>query len=638
MIRICYLAVTLLTVPVFAEEIPYEHFGRLPMVEMPTVSPDGRYVAVIVNSESGPTINVASFGSRELTPIIQLKYGSDRIDWISWANDDRLLISASGSELWMGDRIRVPRLFSIGRDGQDLQEIRRKTVREPAWWVKYIDTTRILSLLPEEPEYILMELYDELDEASAVFRVNIYENRFDKLFINDYGVNSWYADSEGEVVLGLARDDDTITLWYREGRQGEWEKLHTRTLFESETFAPFLIKKDKVLVVSDYKLGREAIWEFDIGSGVFERLIYAADDYDIDEPILAPDEDRLIGVSYYDHYRVERYFDPAHEVQAAMVKQSFPQHKTAIVSADDRNNRLIVSTLKDNSPPKFFWLDLEKKSGGLWYAQYPNLENKPLAPVLPFEFTASDGMKLNGYLTLPVANGKPPYPLVVFPHGGPQARDYQYFDPFLQFFANRGYAVIQVNFRGSTGFSNAYERAGYREWGQRMQEDVYDAIDWLAETNEEVDTGKACVVGGSYGGYVALVAAYQRPDDFKCFASMAGVTDLVDHANTVKRNDWFEAFVTRTIGNPSDGDDREALSEASPLDNLSRIKRPLLLIHGTYDTQVRVTQGREFFKNARRAKLDVEYIELDYGTHYFDEYQNRLAVFEALDSFLDKHL
>jgi dipeptidyl aminopeptidase/acylaminoacyl peptidase len=366
--------------------------------------------------------------------------------------------------------------------------------------------------------------------------------------------------------------------------------------------------------------------------------LFAAESHDVDDVILSPDGAEVVGVRYYDHYRVDHYFDAKHETRAALVKQSFPQYETAIVSSDDSDNRLMVAAQKDNSPPKYFWIDLEKKSGGLWFSQYPYLEKQPLASVQPFVFEASDGMQLNGYLTLPVTGGNAPYPLVIHPHGGPQSRDYQYFDPFVQFFASRGYAVLQVNFRGSTGFSNAYERAGYREWGRRMQEDVYDAIAWVERSDDRVDTDKACIVGGSYGGYVALVAAFQRPDEFECFVSMAGVTDLVDLAATTKRGGWFEAFVNKTIGDPSDSEDREALTMASPIEHVASIKRPLLLIHGTYDTQVRVTQAAAFHKKAERSRVDVEYIELEHGTHYFDEYENRLAVFRALDRFLGKHL
>jgi len=237
---------------------------------------------------------------------------------------------------------------------------------------------------------------------------------------------------------------------------------------------------------------------------------------------------------------------------------------------------------------------------------------------------------------MPVDAKKKP-PLVVFPHGGPAARDYQYFDEFVQFFANRGYAVLQMNFRGSEGFNNLYETAGYREWGQAMQTDIYDAVEWLEEQGT-VNTDKACMVGASYGGYAALVAAFQQPERFKCIVSISGIADLTEHAVTTARSGWYEPFVVKTIGDPGDGEDRKMLDEASATNKLALIKRPILLIHGTHDTQVRVSQARDFYKKAKRAGVKVKYIELQYGTHYFDENQNRLQVFKALDDFLGKHL
>jgi dipeptidyl aminopeptidase/acylaminoacyl peptidase len=170
-----------------------------------------------------------------------------------------------------------------------------------------------------------------------------------------------------------------------------------------------------------------------------------------------------------------------------------------------------------------------------------------------------------------------------------------------------------------------------------MQTDIYDALEWLEEKGV-VDTQKACIVGASYGGYAALVAAFQQPERFECIVSMSGITDLTEHAVTTARGGWYEPFVIKTIGDPGDSDDRKMLDEASVSHNIAMIKRPILLIHGTHDTQVRVQQARDFYKKAKRAGVKVKYIELEHGTHYFDENENRLAVFKALDSFLDKHL
>jgi dipeptidyl aminopeptidase/acylaminoacyl peptidase len=413
--------------------------------------------------------------------------------------------------------------------------------------------------------------------------------------------------------------------------------MHEQRLYESETFTPVWIQGDKALVISDYDVGRQALWRFDITKGEFEELVYAADGFDIDEPIFSQEGSDVIGVSYYGDYRIDKYFDDAQESKAAFVKGSFPQYETVIESRSLDGNRLIVQASRDDSPSKYFWLDVQKKTGGVWFSQFPYLEQATLSSVQPFELETPDGMVLNGYLTMPAVATDSKPPLIVHPHGGPQSRDYRYFSPYVQFFASRGYAVLQINFRGSTGFGNEYEVAGYREWGMAMQDDVYQAIDWLA-AQDVVDMKRACVVGGSYGGYVALTAAYQKPEAFRCHVALAAVSDLREQALAAFRWDFYKPFVKRTIGDPTDSDDKRMLDLNSPINHLSKITRPVLLIHGTHDTQVRVQQSRKFHSEAKRAKRNVEYMEIEFGTHYFDEYNSRLEVFKAMEEFLRKHL
>ncbi len=620
-----------------AEELPFSSFGHLPMVTEPEVSPDGKYIALIINSEEGPSINVAEFGGREMTPVARLKYGADRIEWIEWVNNDRLLIASSNSILSFGDRIRVGRLFSVDKDGKDLQEIRRKTANEPAVWTLQLDTTNVIDWLVDDPEHVLMQLYDELDEAWAVFKVNIYKNRFDKLFTNSYDVQDWNTDGRGNVVFGIAYEDNIATTWYRPDADSKWQKLYERQMLEDERFDPIMINGDTAIVFSDHEIGRLGIWSYDIPSGEYGEVMFSAEVYDVESAILSVDRTEVIGASYYADYRVDHYFDAANSATAELVAKSFPKYQTAMVSLSEDRQRMIVLATKDDSPPKYFWLDLAAGKGGIWFSQYPYLENQALASKQGFEFEARDGTKLNGYLTLPLeTNGKKPK-TIVFPHGGPHSRDYKYFDPYVQFLANRGYAVLQVNFRGSEGFGNNYEIAGYREWGQAMQDDVYDAIDWLTE-QDLADTEQMCLVGASYGGYVALVAAYERPKQFECFVSISGVSDLHEMVSMRTKFTRDKSAIGVMIGNPNDSDDKKMMNDNSAINHIEKIQRPILLVHGTYDTQVRPKQSRDFYKKAKRAGVKVEYLELNKGTHYFDEYDNRLALFEALEKFLDKHL
>lgn len=629
-----------------AAELPVESFGHMPVVEQPSVSPNGQLVAAVLNTGDTPAVVVGPFGSTELTRILQLQYADDRIEWIEWANDGQLLISASFSTVIRSNRIRLNRLYVVNRDGSGLQQIFRKSVKGVNNDSYYVDKDRVLSFLPDDPEHILLQLYDPADKATAVFKVNINKNKFEKQFVNKYEVSTWYADDSGHVLLGVGYDEDTVSIWYREPGQEQFELLHESVIFESETFSPVAIADGKAIVISDHELGRQALWQYDIKSGEFENLLFAADDYDIDRAIFDPEQRRVVGAAYYDHFERRHYFAEADARIHQLVRQSFSQFETIVYSRSRDSNRMIIAAQSDDSPTKYFWLDIVAQKAGPWFSQFPELEGQALNPVTPYEFTARDGVRIRGYLTLPARADDRKPPLVVYPHGGPHVRDYQYFDPLLQLFANRGYAVLQVNFRGSAGFGSVFKASGYRQWGGKMQEDVYDAIDWLT-AQDIVDADRTCIVGASYGGYVALTAAFQKPEDFACFVSMSGVSDLP--AQVLAESDWDTGRLAayKVIGDITDDAQKHQLNLNSPVRHAREIRRPVLIIHGDRDTQVRVTQSADFVKKAttndyfgdvNEPLFPLQYIELPFGTHYLDDNKNRLATFKAVDEFLKKYL
>lgn len=621
--------------------LSYKEFGHLPMIQHPVVSPDGKHIVSVLNSPEGPSIVLSKFGSSELMTIAKLKKSQDRFDHIQWANNERLIISASYSKKYFNDYTRVNRLYAVNIDGSKFKLVANKKNRERPAWMDILSSSRIVSLLDKDPEHILLELYDERDENWSVFKVNIYNNEFKKLFVNKYDVRSWYANSDGEVVFGVQYDGtnkkkDTINIWHRKNNQSEWTLLHTRKMYGSNSFDPIMVKGDKAIVISDHQLQRKAMWLYDIPSGKFEKILYSNDKYDVNSGILSPDGREVIGAVYFDHYRRNHFFNENDAKVYSIVKNSFKKYHTTIADFSLDRKKVLVWAQKDNSPPKYFWLDLNKNKGGYWFSSYPYLENKPLANVEAFEFDATSGMTLNGYLTLPNGHNDKT-PLIVFPHGGPQSRDYQYFNPYVQYFAAQGYAVLQTNFRGSTGFGNNYEIKGYRQWGKAMQQDVYDALDWVGSQNI-VDVNNTCMVGASYGGYVALTAAFQKPERFKCIISIAGVSDVEGIAINEFKYPTLRAFVEKTIGNPHVDDDVELMKSVSPINHVDKMKAPILLLHGSYDTQVPIKQTREFYEKAKSAGVDIKNVEYKYGTHYLDENSNRLSAFEEIGEFLEEHL
>jgi len=640
---ITYLWLSIASANAASSSLGYEKFGHLPMIQYPVVSPDGKQVAAVYNSDNGPSVVLSSFGSAELTTIVQLKKSQDRIEYIHWVNPTRLLVAASYSKKLLNSRVRMNRIFSVNTGGTDLIELKYRMTKEIGPWEKVrAGNVRLVSLLKSDDKHVLLQAYDFNDKAQAVFKVNVYENDYDKLFSNKFNVHTWVANEKDEVLFGYGTDEreaDINTIWIRETVEAPWTLLRKEKAFEGVTFSPVIVKGNDLLVISDYETRRAALWKYNISTGTFSEKVFGHDKYDIEGVIYNADRNKVIGAIYFEHFRKDHYFSDDNNKILEIVKKSFNGYHTSIYTRSKDYKRMLVMASKDNSPTKFFWLDIGEMKGGFWFSQYPYLEGKKLANVMPIDFNAKDGTPLTGYLTLPAnATAKKPA-LIVWPHGGPiGVRDYQTFDPYVQFFTSKGYAVLQVNYRGSGGFGSDFETSGYQEWGKLMQSDVYDGLEYVKSMGS-IDTNKMCFAGYSYGGYAALTAGFQRANEFKCIISIAGIANLFELAETdYQWEGGLRAHIVNTIGDPTDEAVANELKALSASYNVDKISAPMLLIHGRYDTQVRVTQSSDFYKLAKRKNKDIEYIEFDYGTHYLDETDNRLAAFEALDTFLSKHL
>lgn len=627
-----------------SNNLGYKEFAHLPMLQHARVSPDGKHIVAVLNSEKGPSVVVSQFASTDILTIAQLLKNKDRIDSIFWVTNERVLISSSQSVRQGKNRHRLSSYFAINIDGSNVLKIQAREAQEATSWErKMVAYIRLISTLPDDKENILVQVYDHRDKANAVFKVNVDTNEFTKQFSNSYDVNSWFANNEDMIQFGIGskkNEPEVTQIWFRNTEADQWKMIRELRAFEGETFEPVLVKDGKLWVISDRINKRDAIWEYDPSTGEYTKEIYSHDLYDIDGVVYAQDRKTPIGATYTAHYQEIDYFNSLEQSLSKMVKGSFKNYHVSIASMSDDSKKLLVSAENDNSPSKYFWLDLTKKAGGFWFSRYPYLEGKTLSTKQPFTFEASDGMKIHGYLTMPsgLKSGEKP-PLIVHPHGGPIGpRDDQGFDYLTQFLAAQGYAVLQTNFRGSGGYGSRYLTAGYKQWGKKMQQDVYDNIEWLKAQNI-VDDKKACFVGWSYGGYAALTAAYQKPDNFNCIISIAGISDLekLAYRSSRKRGN-LKAQIIEQIGDPEDDKVNKELKQLSAINQLHRIKAPLLLVHGKNDTQVHYGQSENFYNAAVQAKLDVKYIEFENGTHYLDEEQNRLEAFEEIQNFLHKHL
>ena len=639
------ISISLLSTNLNAKEasIPLKFFNQMPMVEQPSISPDGENIAVILNQEDLTQVAIFPFdGKTKMQLLLQLGGEKYRIESIAWANNERILVTVSQPlriDDWGNLRVRSSHIYSAKIDGSDVFELRKKS-RKDKVSTFYLKSPRLKSLLEDEPNHVLVTMNDERDNHySSVFKVNVNTGEFEKHIANTNRIFHWGVNKSGEVLLGLGSDKNQKVnkkyIYVRKNIDADWKMVKTYEAYKTETFEVVVYEPEKnsIIVISDYKLNKAALWRFDIASGEYELLGEAPGTLDVTGAItrLEGKKRSVVGFEYNDNFIKRVYFDENNTKFAQQITSIFSKSnlQASLYDWDRNKQRYIISAVSDTAPGRFYIYDKKINKIKPWYTQFPDLDSAQLAKVQPFDFEARDGMKLHGYLTLP-NNVKNP-PVVLFPHGGPFARDSQYFNPYVQMFASRGYAVLQVNFRGSTGYGNKYYTAGYHQWGKKMQTDLMDAMAWLKDT-KQADTDNACIVGASYGGYAALAAGYQTPDKFKCIVSIAGTANM-----KTTLNDWRRRGYKNYIKNAVTDDENE-LKDLSPVNHASEFKAPVLLIHGKVDISVNYSQSKDMHDALEDAGKKVDIKLFKFGTHHLDDAVNRKNAMELISTFLEKHL
>jgi dipeptidyl aminopeptidase/acylaminoacyl peptidase len=354
-------------------------------------------------------------------------------------------------------------------------------------------------------------------------------------------------------------------------------------------------------------------------------------------PIQDPSTGRLIGkyalVGDSGRYT---FFDPTDQKIWNAVVAAYPGQIVQFRSWSDDRRRILVRVDSPTDGPAFAIVDLDARKASWLGGEYDGLEPEDISPVKPISFTAADGFKLTGYLTMPRGREAKSLPLIVFPHGGPQARDMPGFDWWAQAMASRGYVVLQVNFRGSEGFGWAYLKAGFGQWGRKMQSDLSDGVRYLA-ARDVINPKRVCIVGASYGGYAALVGATLERGVYRCAVSYGGISDLRRQVayDRQRGGDWAMRYMNRFIG--ADGLDDPVLTKYSPLTHAAEASAPILLIHGKDDTVVPLVQSKAMADALHRAGKPVELIVQNNADHWLSLGDTRLAMLEAAMAFVEKN-
>ena len=499
----------------------------------------------------------------------------------------------------------------------------------------------ILSVPKSAPDMLMVGLNDRDPSYHDIYKVNITTGERVLVRENTEGVGAWVFDNEGELRLAYRPTPGGGGELLRVDLQG-FTQLATAT-YEENLFPVAFHADGKHCYVQTNRgeADLDQLMLMDIATGDMTLVEKDPENQvDFGGAVFHPQTDELL-MTYYvgDRARVYPKTEMAKKFMADL-KQSLPDGELNLNSVSDDMSKVLVAVSSDVDPGSVYLFDKATGKSTLQYRSRPELPSEHLAHMKPVRFEARDGMTIYGYLTLPKGMEAKNLPTVMYIHGGPWARDYWGYDPYAQFLANRGYAVMQVNYRSSTGYGKHYTNAGNREWGTgAMQHDVTDAVNWLVAEGY-ADKAKVAIFGGSYGGYATLAGVTFTPDLYACGIPYVGPSNLITLIESFP--DYWKPFLEgswyKKVGNPEVEADKTDLIARSPLFHSDQIKVPLLVVHGANDPRVKQHESDQIVVSLREKGKDVEYIVAPDEGHGFRAPNNRKALAVAMEKFLAKQI
>ncbi len=581
-------------------------YAGLPEVAQFRLSPDGTWLAAKMATDGKQALVTRSVSGDGDHGVIRL---SDYlISNFVWANNQRLVLTIRGSVAAPGGLWHLNRLASATRYGEEVRGFKMN----PNSWGIYRQNPYLVTILPHEPDYVLAALNDgQKWNAPDISKVNIVTGHQTRYLRNRHAITNWLADHNGHVGLGMGfsvlpnRKRGTLLATYLRNEDKKLIPLQKQDYFDHDLLMPvrFHPSKANILLVANAALAEA--YADDIDPVLFE--------YDLPTQTLQG-----------------RHVDPMLAKIRQLAGKELGNLHVTIESKALNVPRYVVAASSDTVPPRYYLYDDRQPGFHLLGRAYPGLEGLQHSQMQRVQYTARDGLQIPAYLTRPLHTEQPP-PLVVYPHGGPWSRDRWGFDNYVQFLASRGYAVFQPQFRGSTGLGPGHEAAGYGEWGKAIQDDITDGVEWLVNSGQ-VDAGRICIFGASFGGYAAAMGAAKTPDLYRCAVSVNGVLDLKRLWNSARRMLYEQA--NRKVWNS-----RKEAEATSPYHLIPGIKAPMLIIAGTKDTVVPYKDhSRRFYKKLHKQVPGTEYLELENGEHWRTNAAHELEKMQALEAFLARHL
>jgi dipeptidyl aminopeptidase/acylaminoacyl peptidase len=658
-----------------AEKIPVDYFACYSNSFDTDISPDGKYVAVVTSPKEnicdieedkvkkvednfrGGKLSLINLDTNEVK-VLTTGEGTGSVGNIRWATNNRIIFSTYPTGK-AGEVISNYALWSMNIDGSK----KKKLAESQAGAGGYVSYS-VTGLLPEDKNHIIMKINDRRPKVNDYYKVNILTGKRTLIARGpDVDREAWLAgeieDSQGRPQAVIVNFEDKWRVFRYLADSNNWE-LHHENTCQEPSFFPMAVSGEKWIVSGQNTFETDSfnaendknkLYLYDPADKSFE-LLYEDPKYDVGgltggcrpsyaSAIFDDKNNELLGLTYLTEKVTEIFFDQELQQQYALLKSQFPDSLVRPSSWDKDKKRIIFSVSSSTNPGDVYYFDRDKSQILYLWGVSPWLDRGKLSPMETIKFVARDGLEINGYLTLPL-NQDGPFPLIMHPHGGPNVRDTYGYDDYVQFLASRGYAVLQINFRGSTGYGANHYMLGNWQWGKTMQDDISDAVAWAIEQGY-ADPKRVGIFGASYGGYATMAGLTFTPELYAAGINLVGVVDqglLLEQFGTrgsSRSNGWYHEGRIEWGSNETE-EGKKYIAESSPSNFIDNIKAPVFVIHGSQDRTVPIEQARVLKDLLEANNKEYEWLIEPYEGHGFTGELAVKNMFIEVERFLAQHL
>jgi len=603
-------------------KLSMEDFFRNPEKSSFQLSPDGKHISYMKPWEDGNRMMNVYIRPVNSDNEVRVTGASNRsLYGYFWLNNNRIAyVQDKGGD----ENIHIYAVNIDGSNNIDLTPFENIQAR-------------ITDDLEDDPNFMLVSINKRNPQIHDVFRLNVNSGEMEMIAENPGNISSWMTDNDGVLRIATTSDGVNTSILYRENETQDFQSILTTNFKESVSPLSFTFDNKELYVASNRGRDKSAIYTFNLETAEEDTLIFEHQEVDVYNLMRSKKRKVITGVSYTTDKTQMHFFDEWRENIQNKLESKLTGFEVALSDLARDEKSAIIVTYSDRSRGTYYYYDIENDNLTKLADLSPWLNEEDMAYMNPISYQSRDGLTIPGYLTLPV-NYKQgdKLPVVINPHGGPWARDYWGFNPEVQYLANQGYAVLQMNFRGSVGYGREFWELSFKQWGKTMQDDITDGVNWLISEGI-ADPDRIAIYGASYGGYATLAGLAFTPDLYACGVDYVGVSNIFTLLETLPPYwELGRQMMYEMIGNPET--EKEILEAASPIFHIDKIKSPLFVAQGANDQRVKQAESDQIVNALQEKGIDVPYMLKEDEGHGFYNEENKFDFYRAMTEFLEKHL